>query len=46
MLVKVFLYHPIYRKVKNLQKDLCDYLGVDIMISIWKILIFLEDVIT
>lgn len=26
MLVKVFLYHPIYRKVINLQKALCDYL--------------------
>ena len=26
MLVKVFLNHPIHRKVKKLQKALCDYL--------------------
>ena len=26
MLVKIFIYHPIYRKVKNLQKALSDYL--------------------
>lgn len=25
-LIDVFLYHPIYRKVKKLQKELCDYL--------------------